>query len=465
MLNLKKLFVLAAVAGIFFAAAAAPANVVKLKLNKADGIYTQGEKIEVSITCLNGRTPVAPAPANVIILNQDRTQKVQYFEKAPEKFIFTADRSPYAYQISVELLSADKKPLFNGKGKRKVPVRASIGAIVDPQKYTTGFTEPADFQKFWDNAKADLAKIPLKVLERKEMKLDNSMLETAPNYFAFRIVAEMPQPKELVGKFKSWDVKVACVDNVPVSGYLTMPANAKPKSLPVIVSFLGAPGASARQAFADDVIRFDVNPHGFENGHPREYYKNKHATTHRHYAFRNYGDRNKYYFRGMFLRVVRALEFVKSLPEYDGKTLIVVGNSQGGAQSLVAAGLDPDVKLVYASVPAMCDHGAILVKRRAGWPRLVNVTKAGVPNRPDVAATVPYYDCAFFAKRIKAEAYLATGLIDDVCSPTSVFTAYNNIPGKKHISVFPAKGHSRTFSLKFNARLLEVINAVKQANR
>ena len=64
-----------------------------------------------------------------------------------------------------------------------------------------------------------------------------------------------------------------------------------------------------------------------------------------------------------------------------------------------------------------------------------------------------------------AEAYLATGLIDDVCSPTSVFTAYNNIPGKKHISVFPAKGHSRTFSLEFNKRLLEVIAAVKKANQ
>ena len=231
MLNLKKLFVFVAAAGIFLAVAAAPANVVKLKLNKADGIYTKGENIEVSITCLNGRTPVAAPPANVIILNQDRTQQVKYFDKAPEKFIFAADRSPYAYQITVELLSADKKPLFTGKGKRKKAIGASIGAIVDPHKYTTGFAEPDDFQQFWDNAKAELAKVPLKVLERKEMKLDNSMLETAPNYFAFRIVAEMPQPKELVGKFKSWDVKVACVDNVPVSGYLTMPANAKPPLL------------------------------------------------------------------------------------------------------------------------------------------------------------------------------------------------------------------------------------------
>ena len=85
MSNLKKLFVFIAAAGIFLAVAAAPANVVKLKLNKTDGVYTKGENIEVSIACLNGRTPVAAPPVKVIILNQDRTQKIQYFEKAPEK--------------------------------------------------------------------------------------------------------------------------------------------------------------------------------------------------------------------------------------------------------------------------------------------------------------------------------------------------------------------------------------------
>ena len=459
---LKKLSAVILAAGVFLAALGAPVPVIKLSLNKPSGIYAKGEKIEVNIGYFLNRKP-ASGPVSVSVIRQDGKKNTDIHETVPKQISFVADEAPFAWQIVVTPLKPDKKPFTSGK--KKHPVEYSVGSICEPEKYTTGVAEPADFQKFWDDSLAELAKIPVKVLERKEMKLDDEMLKTAPNYFAFRIVAPMPSPEKLVGKFKSWEVKIACVNDVPVSGYLTMPAGAKPKSLPVIVSFLGAPGGSAHQAFADDVIRFDVNPHGFENGHPREYYKKMHATVTRHYQIRNSRNREKFYFRGMFLRAKRALDFVKTLPEYDGKTLIVVGNSQGGAQTLAAAGLDPDVKLIYASVPALCDHGAIFAKRRAGWPRLINLNKKGQPSPPEVAQVAPYYDCAFFAKRIKAEAYLTTGLVDNVCSPTSVFCAYNNIPGKKHITVFTHKGHSRTFSLTFNKRLLEVIKQVKDAQK
>lgn len=47
----------------------------------------------------------------------------------------------------------------------------------------------------------------------------------------------------------------------------------------------------------------------------------------------------------MYLRVLRALDYVKTLPEWDGKNLIVIGSSQCGAQAIVAAALDPQVSL------------------------------------------------------------------------------------------------------------------------
>ena len=93
------------------------------------------------------------------------------------------------------------------------------------------------------------------------------------------------------------------------------------------------------------------------------------------------------------------------------------------------------------------------------------MSKKGKAVHPDVAQNAPYFDAAFFAKRIKAEAYLTVGLVDAVCAPTSVFAAYNNIPGNKHITILPTHGHGKTFSLKFNARLLEVIKQVKDAQK
>ena len=47
-----------------------------------------------------------------------------------------------------------------------------------------------------------------------------------------------------------------------------------------------------------------------------------------------------------------------------------------------------------------------------------------------------------FATRAKAEAILSVGLIDNVCPPTSVYAAYNNLPGKKQIVIEPLMGHS-----------------------
>ncbi|MCI6287447.1 MAG: hypothetical protein MR727_01780 [Lentisphaeria bacterium] len=46
--------------------------------------------------------------------------------------------------------------------------------------------------------------------------------------------------------------------------------------------------------------------------------------------------------------------------------------------------------------------------------------------------------------------------------PSSVFAAYNNIPGKKHITVHPAKGHTGSASSRaFNKRLKQVLTPKK----
>lgn len=457
----KRTLLVILLAGTFIVSAAvAEKHNIKLSLDKKDAVYKKGDKVTLNIKCSVKGKPCS-GPIKLTVRYSSWKEEVKIFDTNPGQFVFNADTAPEAVQFIVQPLNAEKKPFITGKGRRAKPLAFRIGIAVEPQKFKTGSAEPEDFRKFWNDAKAGLAKIPVKELERKELPVSNANAGKVPSYFAFIIAAKMPFPKVLEGKFKAWDVKVAC-EGVPVSGVLTIPADAKPKSLPAIVSFNGAPGKSAKAAFADNVIRFDVNPHGFENGKPAEFYKNIHATKLRAYQFRNRDDRNKCYFRGMYLRAQRALDYVKSLPEYDGKTLIVVGNSQGGGQTLAAAGLDSDVKLIYASVAAMCDHGGGLVNRRPGWPRLLE-TKNGKPTRPAVAKSCPYFDAAIFAKYVKAEAYLTVGLVDEVCAPASVFCAFNNIPGKKHLTILPYHGHSRTTSAEFNKRLLEVINnAVKK---
>jgi cephalosporin-C deacetylase-like acetyl esterase len=162
----------------------------------------------------------------------------------------------------------------------------------------------------------------------------------------------------------------------------------------------------------------------------------------------------------MYMRVMRALEYVKSLPEWDGKNLIVAGASQGGAQVIAACALDKDVTLARAGVPAMCDHSGVTaaIPRSSGWPALYNRSKDGKADDPATAECAAYYDGCYFAKRIKCPIYISTGLLDNTCPPTSVFAAYNSIPAGtfKHITIDPRKGHSGVVDREFPKALKAV---------
>jgi cephalosporin-C deacetylase-like acetyl esterase len=139
---------------------------------------------------------------------------------------------------------------------------------------------------------------------------------------------------------------------------------------------------------------------------------------------------------------MRALDYVKSLPEWDGKHLLVVGTSQGGGQAIAAAALDPQVTFCRAGVPALSDHSGALANpsHRAGWPRFYRSKEKADPK---VIKAVSYYDNVYFARRIKAPCYLSAGLIDTVCSPYGIYLVYLNLPNQqqKAIHITPDKGH------------------------
>ena len=249
--------------------------------------------------------------------------------------------------------------------------------------------------------------------------------------------------------------------NVPggfrgVSGYLSIPQGAKPKSLPAIVYYHAAGVRSSYARVAPRAILFDVNAHGIPNGQSKEYYNKRRYSDLKNYPRLGQESRDTVYFRGMFLRMLRTLDYVKSRPEWDGKILIVTGGSMGGGQSIAAAALDPQVTLVVAGVPAIGDHGGNLAKvpRRPGWPQFYTAKTV----KPEVKKAVSYYDNIFFARRVKCEVYLTTGLIDRTCPPTSVYLYYMNCKSsKKDLDVFPCGEHVNGPTTKGNKRIAEVI--------
>jgi cephalosporin-C deacetylase-like acetyl esterase len=130
----------------------------------------------------------------------------------------------------------------------------------------------------------------------------------------------------------------------------------------------------------------------------------------------------------MMLRVLRALEYIKSRPEWDGKVLIISGGSQGGLQAVTAAALDSDVTKCNAYKPWCSDLGGVKLGRLNGW-------------RPEWQEALGYYDIANMAKRVKCETFLNTGLGDYVCPPSGVSVLYNHLQGPKTIEYIQGSTH------------------------
>lgn len=299
-------------------------------------------------------------------------------------------------------------------------VNATAGAGFEPTKLKPSMPAPDDFDAFWAQKKAQLRAAPA------EPKLTS-----------------VPSGKAGI---ECYDLQIAVPGWRPVSAYFARPKDAKPHSLPAILSVHGAGvrssglGSAVGQASGFRALAIDLNANGIPNGKPDAYYKELSEKELKDYNKLGREDRETCYFLGMFLRLVRTMDYLTSLPEWDGKNLIVCGSSQGGGQSLAAAGLEPRVTLICAGVPAICDHSGKVIGRANGWPRLV----PDVEGKPDqkILEVARYFDCVNFAMRAKAEAVLSVGFIDTTCAPSSVYAAYNALPGKKQIITEPLMGHA-----------------------
>ncbi|MFM7606290.1 MAG: acetylxylan esterase, partial [Prosthecobacter sp.] len=213
---------------------------------------------------------------------------------------------------------------------------ALAAAAYDPLQIKPSMPVPDDFDAFWTAQKAALAKVPL--------KSTLTPVETA------------------VKGVEAFDLQVECLGGKPVSGYFGRPKGAKPKSLPAILHVHGAGVRSSRLGSVSwalnegGMLSLDINAHGIPNGKPAEFYTALQNGELKDYRAHGNKDRETVYFKGMFLRLIRAIDFLTAQPEWDGKTLIVYGSSQGGFQALAAAGLDSRVTFICAGVPAGCDH-------------------------------------------------------------------------------------------------------------
>jgi cephalosporin-C deacetylase-like acetyl esterase len=326
---------------------------------------------------------------------------------------------------------------FSPDGQQRVTAMAA--AAFDPDKIQPTATVPADFEAFWDAQKAELAKVPV------DAKLEP--------------VTDANQSLEV---FK---ITLANINGSRVHGYFAKPKGDGPFPAILTVPAAGVysitPGWASGYA-GQGFLAMGISAHDIEDGQPKEYYDKLIAGELSDYRSRGRDDRLTYYFRRVFLGCVRAVDYLTARPEWDKQHLIVNGSSQGGALSLITAGLDPRITALAANVPAMCDHSGLAFGRISGWPRLVPTSPDGVPD-PKVLAVSAYYDAVNFARKTSVPAIVGVGLIDTTCPATTVFSAYNVLRGPKQIDIAPLMGHaqSQEYSKLKNRWVLEQAGLAK----
>lgn len=403
------------VANVGVLLAAELALTLKVVPERESGIYDVGEEAIFLINVSRGDDRVTEGSVNFVV----------------DDFLGTGKAAGLP-QGSVELSGEPAKVVAKGrrpeflrcqvtytrtKGKA---VRASAGVGFSPEKIGMSLPVPDDFDEFWADQKRQLARVaPDPKLTAVENKVDG---------------------------IESFDVQVQCLGGAPVSGYFSKPIGAESKSLPIV---LWVHGAGVRSSSIGNSLKgaqhgflsMDINAHGSPNGKPAAFYNDLSRGALNNYRHAGRESRDTIYFRGMYLRIVRAIDFLTAQPEWNGRTVVAVGHSQGGGQSLVAGGIDDRVTFIAPGVPAICDHSGNSAGRVNGWPKLV---PNGADGKPDakIQMAARYVDAVNFASRCKAEAIMSVGFIDGVCPPSSCYAAYNALLGKKSVINETLMGHA-----------------------
>ena len=253
----------------------------------------------------------------------------------------------------VEIPGELKKPGFvlltvelwkNGAAVPKTKITAGAGKEVGKIRPAT--PEPADFDAFWAEQLTRLRSRPVQVS-----------------------ATALTVPERWQGKAEALDVRLED-GALNATGVLVLPCGAKPRGHAAVITFSGASWIGTRPNYGLAVdgacLVFGMNLHDTINQPTPEETKALRKVI-SGYQFRNPDDPEKYPMRDIFLRIVRCLDYLKTRPEWDGKTLIASGGSLGGAQALVAAALVPDDPVI-ANAPAMCDHLADPSRQTPGWP-------------------------------------------------------------------------------------------------
>ncbi|MEV6300126.1 acetylxylan esterase [Actinoplanes sp. NPDC051861] len=262
------------------------------------------------------------------------------------------------------------------------------------------------------------------------------------------VVTEVATPLRGV---TTYDVTFSGYAGQPIKAWLNRPAGAT-GPLPVAVEFIGYGGGRglpidwllwASAGYAHLVMDTRGQGGNWRGGDTPDVDDSGAGPSTPGFVTRGVQSPETHYYRRLYTDAARAVEVAAELPGVDPTRLVVTGKSQGGALSLVAAGLVPDrVSAVVSGVPFLCDiRRSVTITDSNPFNEVVRFLRANPNLASRTLETLDFIDVVHFAKRVTAPAVVSAALMDDVCPPSGVFGAYNSLSGRKQIEVYEWDGH------------------------
>jgi cephalosporin-C deacetylase-like acetyl esterase len=152
--------------------------------------------------------------------------------------------------------------------------------------------------------------------------------------------------------------------------------------------------------------------------------------------------KDNYYYKGLFLDCIRAMDFLETRKDVDQQRIAIWGGSQGGGLSFSTAALDKRIDLCIADISYMCEYPEYF--EITHWDEVDNWFARNPAYTWDlVLNTLTYYDTKNFTDKIECPVWMGIGFQDDVCPPSTSFTSYNYVKTKKSYVVYKNEKHNQ----------------------
>ena len=302
---------------------------------------------------------------------------------------------------------------------------------VRPTEIVSAPDKQSDFDSYWAAAKEQLAAVPI-----------NATLTEIPAKSSAKRKVYLVEMQSIADGLSG--------DPVTIRGYYAEPTDGKKH--PVLIHYQGydseyRPGGDSATPwcinanwdteeganFAEFILSNrgqSVNNRpasGRDDGIQKDF-----TNTYGDWFAYEFGNKDKYYYRGAYMDCLRAIDFMASRETSDMQNLFAEGQSQGGAFTVAAAALsDYKFNAIAPAITFMGDFPDYF--QIVSWPGYVAMNcqaeinkKGGAMTDADMYAFMSYYDTKNLATSITSPYITSIGLQDNVCPPHTNIAPYNN---------------------------------------